>query len=53
MVEPLIENQEMRVGFSYWEGAVAVSGAQAGNSISGSGYVELTGYTDSLVGVLS
>jgi predicted secreted hydrolase len=37
---PFIPNQELQVSFTYWEGAVEVSG----NGISGKGYVELTGY---------
>ncbi|MEX0999585.1 MAG: lipocalin-like domain-containing protein, partial [Thermodesulfobacteriota bacterium] len=39
-VTPLLNNQELQVSFTYWEGAVEVSG----NGISGKGYVELTGY---------
>jgi predicted secreted hydrolase len=44
-ITPLIENQEFAHGFRYWEGAVAAVGRQAGEEISGRGYVELTGYT--------
>ena len=43
-VEPLIPNQEFRASFTYWEGAVGVSGQVDGAAVSGSGYVELTGY---------
>jgi len=39
-IQPLLNNQELLVSFTYWEGAVKVSG----NGISGKGYVELTGY---------
>ncbi|HEV7517012.1 MAG TPA: lipocalin-like domain-containing protein [Thermoanaerobaculia bacterium] len=39
-VRPLLADQELDTSFRYWEGAVAVTG-----SVSGSGYVELTGYT--------
>jgi len=39
-VEPYQANQEWVSGFTYWEGAVKVSG----KSISGDGYVEMTGY---------
>lgn len=42
-VEPLIDDQEHRGRFRYWEGAVRVRGA-AGSPVSGSGYVELVGY---------
>ena len=43
-VEPLIPNQEFRASFTYWEGAVQVSGQIDGAAVSGQGYVELTGY---------
>lgn len=45
---PLLKDQELvtahSTGVAYWEGAVAVSGQQAGKPLSGEGYVELTGY---------
>jgi predicted secreted hydrolase len=53
IVEPVIDAQEMRVSFTYWEGAVLISGEQADAILSGSGYVELTGYLESMEGVLS
>ena len=39
-------NQEFvsRVGPSYWEGAVDVTGRRGGSSLSGTGYLEMTGY---------
>ena len=43
-VEPLIPNQEFRAGFTYWEGAVRVSGQIDDATVGGHGYVELTGY---------
>ena len=43
-VEPLIPNQEFRASFTYWEGAVRVSGQIDGAAVGGHGYVELTGY---------
>ena len=43
-VEPLIPNQEFRASFTYWEGAVQVSGQIDGAAVAGHGYVELTGY---------
>jgi predicted secreted hydrolase len=47
-VTPLMADQELRTSRStqvtYWEGAVAVSGATQGRTIQGQGYVELTGY---------
>lgn len=41
---PLIADQEMRVSFTYWEGAVNVQGASKGKAVRGQGYVEMTGY---------
>jgi predicted secreted hydrolase len=46
IVEPLIEDQEMKLNLEYWEGAVSVMG-----SVSGHGYVELTGYSGSMRGL--
>ena len=45
-VEPLIDDQEMRVSFVYWEGAVTATGAFGGDAVTARGYVELTGYGD-------
>ncbi len=43
-IEPLLADQELDVGFRYWEGAVAITGSHGGHPVSGRGYVELTGY---------
>ena len=43
-IDPLIPNQELFSGFTYWEGAVAVEGTIGGRTSEGRGYVELTGY---------
>jgi predicted secreted hydrolase len=43
-LRPYISDQEMRVSFTYWEGAVEISGVSGGAQVQGSGYVELTGY---------
>lgn len=43
-VEPVLRDQELRLAFRYWEGAVRVSPHGRGGSPSGLGYVELTGY---------
>ncbi len=47
-LRPELRDQELvttaSTGVAYWEGAVAVQGQKAGRPISGSGYVELTGY---------
>lgn len=39
-IYPYLKNQELKLLFTYWEGAVKVSG----NGLNGNGYVELTGY---------
>lgn len=41
---PLIPDQELRVGLTYWEGAVRIEGTRNGQPIDGYGYIELTGY---------
>lgn len=43
-VLPMINNQELLLSTSYWEGAVGISGTQSQQPIKGNGYVELTGY---------
>ena len=43
-IDPLIQDQEMRVSFLYWEGAVKIAGTLDGEAVNGVGYVELTGY---------
>ena len=43
-IEPLISNQELYNGFTYWEGAVSAEGTIRGAPSTGRGYVELTGY---------
>ena len=49
-VKPLINDQELTVSFVYWEGAVLAKGVVAGEAIEGRGYVELTGYAQSMQG---
>jgi predicted secreted hydrolase len=43
-------NQELVTGRStavtYWEGSVAVKGTSNGKSVTGQGYVEMTGYAE-------
>ncbi len=48
---PWLSDQEMRVSFPYWEGAVRITGTIDGREVSGNGYVELTGYARSMRGV--
>jgi predicted secreted hydrolase len=43
-VIPMINDQELKLSFRYWEGAVKVIGTKLDKAISGQGYVELTGY---------
>ena len=54
-VDPLLRGQELATtrsaGIIYWEGAVSVSGRSRGRPLTGTGYVELTGYAGSLGGV--
>ncbi|RIL11816.1 carotenoid 1,2-hydratase [bacterium] len=52
-VEPLVRDQELDVGFKYWEGAVRVSGTGGdGRPVAGHGYAELTGYAPAAGGAL-
>jgi predicted secreted hydrolase len=46
-ITPLIRDQEMKVSYVYWEGAVNAEGNMAGIPVTGRGYVELTGYSGS------
>lgn len=50
VLTPYLEDQELNLSFTYWEGAVFVSGTQNGREVSGEGYVEMTGYAESLEG---
>ncbi len=43
-VSPWINDQEITSTFRYWEGAVSVKGRLGEQDVTGSGYVELTGY---------
>ena len=49
-IEPFIADQELQVSYTYWEGAVRVTGEWNGRPVSGRGYVELTGYAGSMAG---
>ena len=48
--QPFIDDQELNLSYAYWEGAVQVSGSHEDRPIRGSGYVELTGYSQSMGG---
>ena len=43
-VLPMINNQELLLSTTYWEGAIEIDGVQSQQQIHGKGYVELTGY---------
>ncbi len=47
-VIPSMNNQELVLSTTYWEGAVELSGTHAQQPIAGKGYVEMTGYQQSL-----
>ncbi|HUV29314.1 MAG: lipocalin-like domain-containing protein [Anaerolineales bacterium] len=49
-IRPLLPNQEMNLSYAYWEGAVEVTGTTSGSFISGAGFVEMTGYANSIGG---
>jgi predicted secreted hydrolase len=49
-VEPVMADQEHQLGYAYWEGAVTITAERNGETISGVGYVELTGYASSMQG---
>ncbi len=49
-IQPLLADQELNTSFTYWEGAVSVQGSREGVSLNGYGYVELTGYKQSMQG---
>jgi len=46
----VLDDQEMvttgSTGVTYWEGSVRITGKTGGKSLSGEGYMELTGYAD-------
>lgn len=50
--KPLMPNQELNVSTVYWEGATAFTGTRAGQPITAKGYVELTGYAQTMRGQL-
>lgn len=46
-IDPVLDAQELVTAVRYWEGAVDVSGERGETSVTGRGYVELTGYAGS------
>jgi predicted secreted hydrolase len=49
-LRPRLADQELNLSFVYWEGAVQIEGEKNGARVTGSGYVELTGYAQSFTG---
>lgn len=47
-IKPYLADQELNVSFTYWEGAVHITGERNGRAVTGSGYIELTGYAGSM-----
>jgi predicted secreted hydrolase len=51
-IHPNLQDQELQTPEStritYWEGTVSATGSSAGQSLSGEGYVELTGYAEAM-----
>lgn len=45
-ISPLLADQEMTATVRYWEGSVIISGQREKRSVTGKGYVELTGYAE-------
>lgn len=50
VVTSSVQDQEVNLAYSYWEGSVTVNGEQRGSLLMGRGYVELTGYARSFAG---
>jgi len=44
LIRPRMANQEMNRSFRYWEGAIRADGKLSGKELTGTGYMELTGY---------
>jgi len=51
-IRPNLQDQELQTSgttnITYWEGSVAVSGSSTGETVSGEGYAELTGYAGAM-----
>ena len=43
-ITPLLKDQELNLAVTYWEGAVKIVGTSHERPLTGTGYVELTGY---------
>lgn len=53
-IEPVLADQELvlegPIGVRYWEGSVRITGRANGRTVTGRGYVELTGYAGRIPG---
>ncbi|NUM47479.1 MAG: hypothetical protein HUU38_22485 [Anaerolineales bacterium] len=49
-LEPWLADQELQTSVVYWEGAVQLTGTANGQSVTGNGYVEMTGYAEEFDG---
>ncbi len=49
-IQPHQKDQELNLTYTYWEGAVRVSGQFGTTPVAGHGYVELTGYSGTMAG---
>ncbi len=49
-IKPYLADQELNLSFTYWEGAVQISGEHGGHTVTGNGYIEMTGYAGSMAG---
>jgi predicted secreted hydrolase len=49
---PLMNNQELNVSTTYWEGAVEFSGSINGQTVKARGYIEMTGYAETMSGLI-
>lgn len=47
---PLMNDQELNVSTTYWEGAVEFSGTIDGRAVEAQGYIEMTGYAETMAG---
>lgn len=45
-ITPYLDDQELPLATTYWEGAVKIGGTSGGAPVGGSGYVEQTGYAE-------
>jgi predicted secreted hydrolase len=49
---PLMNDQELNVSTTYWEGAVEFTGTIGGRPVGARGYIEMTGYAEVMTGRL-